>query len=478
MHLKSLPTLLLALGLSTAAQLIGQSSPNFILVLTDDQGWSSLSAPMDLRYPTAKSDYHQTPHMDALLERGMRFSQGYAASPVCSPTRYSIQFGKSPARLLYTRVIGANRADHDQLAIPQILKAANPEYRCAHFGKWHINAHPDRYGYDLNDGRTTNKEGGYHGRDRQREWGGYAEEDPKRVDSINERAIGFMRESTDAQRPFFVQLSHYAVHSSLVYSEASYTATASQQPGQVHHNRAYAAMIQDLDRSIGTLLDAIDSMGLGDTTYLIFTSDNGGMPCLPIQVSKGRPYPAGLNSPLLRGKWDLTEGGIRVPFAVVGPGIEAGSQCNEPVVSYDLMPTIAALAGATHALPKDLDGRSFAPLLKNPAATIQRPAEGLVFHFPHYNVCGLNEPHSAIRVGDYKLLKFYTSKRELLFKVADDHSESKDLAQQEPALTQQLSRALESYLHAVGAERPEESNSWKKGGYGSTQTLFLSRYSK
>ena len=124
-------------------------TPNFIVVLTDDQGWTSLSSSMDKTKPQAKSDYHQTPHIDSLLEEGMRFSNGYAAAPVCSPTRYSILFGKSPARLQRTKVDRINRVDHDQTGIPQVLKSINPEYRAAHFGKWHIGANPSRYGYDV-----------------------------------------------------------------------------------------------------------------------------------------------------------------------------------------------------------------------------------------------------------------------------------------------------------------------------------------
>ena len=471
----------LKLGLISILSLGGLSAkeaPNFILVLTDDQGWTSLSAAMDLRRPSSKSDYHKTPNMDALLERGMRFSNGYAAAPVCSPTRYSIQFGKSPARLNFTRVLGRNGADHNQIGIPQVLKAADPEYFCAHLGKWHISADPKRYGYDVHDGKTTNREGGFTMKNHIREWGGYAEDDPKRVFSLTNRAIDFMQKSVKEERPFFIQISHYAVHSDLVYNEDAFEEVGNWPAGEVHQNRAYAAMVHNLDESIGLLLEAYDTMGLAGNTYLIFTSDNGGMPTLPIQVNKGEPYSAGLNSPLLRGKWDLTEGGIRVPFAVVGPGVEAGSQSNEPIISYDLLPTIADIAGATDALPDELDGRSIRPVLKNPDNKIQRPPEGLVFHFPHYNVVGLNEPHSAIRIGDHKLLKFTSSKRGLLFNVADDPSESEDLYEANIALAGKLNAELETYLDAVDAEKPEDSNSWKNGSSGATKTLFLSRYPK
>lgn len=452
--------------------------PNFLLVLTDDQGWSSLSAPMDLSRPEARSDYHQTPNMDALLGMGMRFAHGYAASPVCSPTRYSIQFGKSPARLHYTRVLGANKADHDQVAIPGLLKSANPEYRCAHFGKWHIDEDPGRYGYDEHDGHTTNKEGGFCNKDHRKQWGGYAEEDPKRVHSITRRAIDFMRRSVREERPFFVQLSHYAVHSDIVYSEDSLHAVGSWPLGKQHKSPAYAAMLRDLDLSIGTLLEAYRSMGLAENTYLIFLSDNGGMPVLPIQVNEGRPYRLGLNLPLLRGKWDLTEGGIRVPFAIAGPGIEPGSQSDTPVISYDLLPTITDLAGIREELPENLDGGSLRPLFENPEGEVRRSFEGLVFHFPHYNIVGLFEPHSAIRVGDSKLLKFYSSERSLLFNVAGDIGESTDLSAVQPENKRQLEALLAGYLEAVEAERPEDSSSWAKGKNGKVKTKFFRRYSE
>ena len=379
-------------------------------------------------------------------------------------------------RLHRTRVQGKNRADHNQMGIPQALKSANPEYRCGHFGKWHIDADPDRYGYDADDGRTTNKQGGFTMKNRQREWGGYAEEDPKRVHSVTKRAIDFMRDSVAQERPFFVQISHYAVHSDIVYSQASFDEAGAWEKGDLHRSQPYAAMMRDLDESIGTLLQAYESMGLAENTYLIFTSDNGGMPVLPIQVNKGRPYKAGLNSPLLRGKWDLAEGGIRVPFAIAGPGIKPRSQSSAPVVSSDLLPTIADLADAAESLPDNLDGGSFRPLFDDPEAEVQRPVEGIVFHFPHYNIVGMYEPHSAIRVGDYKLLKFYASDRALLFNVAEDISETHDLSEREPARKAQLDDMLTRYLRAVDAERPEESSSWAKGGHGEVKTKFLSRY--
>ena len=171
------------------------SSPNFIVILVDDLGWSSLSTSMDKRSPDARSDYYKTPNIDALIEMGMRFSNGYAASPVCAPTRYSLQFGKTPARIGITRGLGPNNAKHDQIGIPQLLKRLDPRYRTAHLGKWHIDEDPSRYGYDLHDGITKNKPGGFTLGNHKRQWKGYAEKDPKRIESLTNRAIEFLRDS-------------------------------------------------------------------------------------------------------------------------------------------------------------------------------------------------------------------------------------------------------------------------------------------
>ena len=247
--------LLLSLVNSTSASTSASTSPNFILVVADDFGWASMSTSMDKQKPTAKSDFYTTPNIDSLVESGLRFSNGYAAAPVCSPTRYSIQFGKTPARLKRTRGMGKNLADHNQVGIPQVLKSIDKNYRTAHIGKWHIDEDPARYGYDLHDGITKNKEGDFDNNPSQ--WKGYAEEDPKRVDSLTARGIAFMRESTEKQQPFFLQLSHYAVHSNIVYSESSFAEVALREKGKLHNDQGYAAMVQDMDLSIGTLLNLV-----------------------------------------------------------------------------------------------------------------------------------------------------------------------------------------------------------------------------
>lgn len=452
-----------------------RAAPNFILVLADDLGWTSLSKASDANLPEARSDFYQTPHIDALGDAGMRFSNAYAAAPVCSPTRYSIQFGKTPARLLRTRSDKPNRVDHEQVSLPQVLKAIDPSYRAAHFGKWHIDADPAELGYDEHDGVTNNKTGGFVNDHTQ--WKGYADADPKRVDSLTRRAIAFIQDSVARDQPFYLQISHYAVHSNIEYSEESFAYFGEQERGDLHKNQGYAAMVRDLDSAIGTLMQAYQEMGLAEDTYLIFASDNGGMPVLPMQVNRGRPYAQGLNSPLLRGKWDLTEGGIRVPFAVVGPGIEPGSQSDTPVVTYDLLPTVSELADAGHALPDDLDGGSLAGLLADPTAPVSRPLDALIFHYPHYNRVGMNEPHSAIREGDYKLIRYPVSDRSLLFDLSRDIGESNDLSEQDPERRARLEEKLARYLQSVDAERPEQGSKWLTvGEAGKVRTKFFQRY--
>lgn len=451
------------------------SAPNFIVVLADDLGWTSLSKPSDLSLSDAKSDFHHTPHIDALGDYGMRFSNAYAAAPVCSPTRYSIQFGKTPARLLRTRSDKPNRVDHGQTSLPQILKSIDASYRTAHFGKWHIDKEPGGLGYDEHDGITDNKAGGFVNDHSQ--WKGYVEEDPKRVDSLTRRAIAFIQDSISQGRPFFLQISHYAVHSSIEYSEESFAYFAEQEAGDLHRDQGYAAMLRDLDLAVGALMQAYQELGLEESTYLFFLSDNGGMPVLPMQVNRGRPYKRSLNSPLLRGKWDLTEGGIRVPFAVVGPGIESGVQSDTPIVTYDILPTLAVLAGSTAPLPEGLDGGSFAGLLSDPTAVVSRPFDGLVFHYPHYNRVGMNEPHSAIREGDYKLIHYPVSDRSLLFNLRTDLGETKDLSRSDPERTRRLEEKLARYLQSVGAERPEQGSKWVSvGEEGKVRTKFFQRY--
>jgi len=430
-----------------------EDKPNIILILTDDQGWTDTSVQMMANRPDSKSDFYQTPNLERMAKEGMVFSNAYSPAPVCTPTRVSIQFGKTPARLKNTGHYRTARSDFDdEFSIPQAIKAVDPSYAAAHFGKWGgQKTSPEQAGYDRSDGNTNN----YHG-----DWRSLKDkrpvpvDDPKRIFSLTRRANEFMEEQVEAGRPFYLQVSHYAVHSQhralketiekykklLPGKKCTSADYESPPPGVNEWALEYAAMIDNLDTSLGMLLDKIDELGIADNTYIIFFSDNGGA------------FRA--NVPLKEGKGTLWEGGIRVPMVVRGPGIKPGSYCNTPIVGYDFLPTFVDLAGSrTKMLPKNIDGGSLQALFENEGeGRVNRPIEGLIFHFPYYN----GVPMSAIRLGDYKLLKDCQTGEIHLYNLADDLGETHDLAAQMPQKVKQLHRKLMNYLDSIDAEKAED----------------------
>jgi len=438
-------------------------SPNFLFILLDDCGWTTFSTPMDKNIPGSCSDYYQSPNLDRLVNSGMRFSSGYAAAAISSPTRHSIQTGMTPARINHIRV-GQN-TDHidypNLLSIPKILKTANPDYICAHFGKWHLDCDPSVMGYDYSDGATTNEQGnqgitskvcppGYTPKDKNDTWLFInSSKDPKLVFSVTDRSVKFLEDRTGDKHPFYLQVSYYAMHKEITSTKESYAKFDALPRGEKHTHATFAAMVWDADRAVGQLLGKLHELGLDKNTYIIMMADNGGVAFLPpskkVAEDKGG---YGENTPLQRGKWDLTEGGIRVPFAVAGPGIAANSQCDTPVIAYDIMPTIAQLAGYQRALPDTLDGRSFVGLLRGEAPTGDRD---LYFHNPFRPSVGLDRPQSAIREGDWKVLEFLDNGQRELFNLKDDIGEAHDLSKQDPERTKALGDKLDNYLSSVHA---------------------------
>ena len=193
-----------------------KKSPNFVLFLVDDQGWSGTSVQMSDEVDSSKSLYFQTPNLEKLASNGMRFSRGYSSSPVCSPSRYSIQFAQSAARLKMIRVgMDTKHINHDkQITIPKKLKEINPNYATAHFGKWGIDAEPSLLGYDYHDGQNGNKEGEFVNNKTQ--WETTYSDDPKKIFSLSEKATNFLNEQKKLDKPFFLQISHYAVHTNII----------------------------------------------------------------------------------------------------------------------------------------------------------------------------------------------------------------------------------------------------------------------
>lgn len=458
--------LLLVLAVSVAA---AERRPNFLVILSDDHGWSQLSQTMDPRVPQAQSAFLRTPNIDRIGREGLRFSSGYAPAPLCTPTRRSILHGTTAARSGSEFASTWKPTEH--LSLPQALKKADAAYRTAHFGKWgeQMNALPEEVGYDSSDGQTGNNTGGMPATlnapptaaTAPKNKAGKAtklghentpphytnQEDPKLTGHVTDRTLAFMRDSVRSNKPFFIQASYYAVHLSIVCREETLKRVQARGAPDRQYTHAFVAMLEELDAGVGRLLEGLKELGVDDNTYVVFTADNGGRGTVPGYDASKLPA----NHPLTGAKHSLFEGGIRVPFLVKGPGIQPGQVCHVPVASYDLLPTFYELAGGTAPLPREIDGVSLRPLFRDPArGTVTRAAGGLIFHRPGNRV-------SAIRQGDYKLLANWDRKGGIasrqLFNVASNPiEEGRDIASQEPARADALEKALLAYLKSVKAE--------------------------
>jgi arylsulfatase A-like enzyme len=436
------------------------NSPNFIVILVDDQGWNGTSVQMSDREPLSKSDYHQTPHLEKLANNGMRFSSAYASAPVCSPSRYAIQLGQTPARLRMIRVgMNTNHINHKTpFTIPKLLKEINPNYKTAHFGKWGIDVDPSVLGYDESDGITGNKDGGFDYKNHKKQWRNNISEDPKKIFSTTNSAIDFIERQADNKAPFFLQISHYAVHSDIMMREATLDKYQELPKGKYQNHTGFAAMTEDLDAGLGLLLDKIKALGLENETYIIYTSDNGAVPIMPPRMR----YINGSNTPLSRGKWDAMEGGIRVPFIIAGPKIKAGVESRVPISFSDLLPSIIDIAGNKLPQYDHLDGGSFKKVaFKNGKGKVKRNNDAIVFHVPYENGIALKRAHSAIIVDNFKLLKFYDNNQLMLFELNSDYGEKNDLSQVLIEKTKTLEATLEAYLTKVKAPKWQPGIHWK-----------------
>ncbi|MFC2116980.1 sulfatase, partial [Bacteroidota bacterium] len=422
-------------------------SPNFIVILTDDQSWVGTSFLNDPDDPRTKSDYYQTPNMERLAQMGMRFTDGYAPAPLCNPTRRSILIGQQTARHFM-------QADPEiwckyyrkQLSIPGMLKNINPKYKAAHYGKWdqrYDRVTPAEMGYDRSDGYTGNGEGLGRGTDWPK-----ASDNPKLIFSVTDSASNFMEDQVADGNPFYVQVSHYAVHLGMYYTQKSLDKYNGLAHGEKHHIPEFAAMTEDLDTGIGLLLDKVKELGITDNTYIIFLSDNGGRNSQSIGGEQTVPR----NFPLRDGKGSCYEGGIRTPFVVLGPNVEPNSVCRVPVTGLDILPTLADLAGNKDALPETLDGGSMRQVIHNKGkGIVERNLPYIIFHHS-----GGRATQSALREGNLKLV--VTRQRDAedkieLFDLASDISEANDLSAEMPEKAQDLLDKLDAFLEETGAEK-------------------------
>jgi arylsulfatase A-like enzyme len=356
--------------------------------------------------------------------------------------------------------MNTNHINHQTaLTIPKLLKSIDPNYTAAHFGKWGIGVDPSILGYDYSDGITGNKEGGFSYKSSKKiQWGNTITEDPKKIFSTTQSAIDFIESQAKSKMPFFLQVSHYAVHSDIMAREETLEKYKNKAKGRYQKHEGFAAMTEDLDTGVGLILDRVKALGLEGDTYIIYTSDNGAVPIMPPK----RFYKQGSNFPLSRGKWDAMEGGIRVPFIVAGPEIKAGIESKTPITFSDLLPTIVDLAGNKNLNQTNLDGGSFKDILaKDGKGKVKRFSQGLIFHVPYENGIALKRAHSVMIFKEFKLIKFYDNNELMLFNIKKDIKENFNLAASPPNKVEVLEKKLGTYLSKVKAPKWKPGISWK-----------------
>lgn len=451
----------------------GAARPNVLLILADDLGWTDLGC--------YGSTFYETPNIDKLAAAGTRFSQAYASSPVCSPSRASLMTGKYPARVGITNWIGGQAVGRLN-DVPYFHGLPENEYSLAralhdsgyqtwHVGKWHLGdkrSSPQAHGFDINiGGGAVGSPSTYFS-----PYNLPALSDGPDGEYLTERltdeAIRLIR-SRDDQRPFFLNLWHYAVHTpceappDLVekYEDKARRLgldTEAIDVGEpmpawhltginirrrtVQSDPVYAAMIETLDDSVGALLAALDDTSQLDNTVIIFASDNGGL-----STAEGSPT---CNLPLAEGKGWMDDGGIRVPLIIAGPGVTAGRTDDLPTSTPDLYPTVCETAAATPGNTGSVDGVSLWPTLHG----VTREHPPLYWHYPHYSNQG-GTPTAAVRDGHWKLIRYFEDGHQELFNLVDDVSESRDLINTAPAATvDRLTAQLDQWLDNVGAIVP------------------------
>jgi arylsulfatase A-like enzyme len=445
---------------------------NIVFLLVDDLGWADVGC--------FGSKFHETPNIDQLASSGMRFTQGYAACPVCSPTRASIMTGRHPVRVDITDWIpgmATARArspifqhvnDRDNLALEEVTIAEALKltgYQTFFAGKWHLGQQgnwPTDQGFDVNIGGNSRggPPGGYYS-----PWKNPTLKSNHRGEYVTERltaeSLKFL-ETRDPNRPFLLYLSYYNVHTPITpYKKRHqhFIAKAEREfegisPQIVEHegqsrirqdNAAYASMVAAVDHSVGQLMAALKEMKLEGNTAVFFFSDNGGL------CTKKGIGPTS-NLPLRAGKGWLYEGGVRVPMIIRAPGItEPGSSCSVPVVSMDFFPTILELCGSKPMPLRHRDGASLVPLL---GQTGDLPERALYWHYPHYHGSTWT-PGASIRDGDWKLIEFYHYGNVELYNLADDPGESTDLSDLQPARRERLLTKLHAWQKKLDAKLPQ-----------------------
>lgn len=444
--------------------------PNIVFILVDDLGVT------DVGY--SGSEFYETPHIDKLASQGVVFSQAYANSAVCSPSRASIMTGQFTARHKVTDWIGANsgakwtKQHNTVLSPPDYLRAlpkANQTlaetmrsngYQTFFAGKWHIGSTgnlPTDHGFDINKGgwQKGRPVGGYFA-----PWKNPELENGPAGENLSmhlaEETVDFISQNKD--KPFFAFLSFYAVHAPIQTTQEKWQKYRDKAATRgladygfemeahlpirvVQDNPVYAGLVESMDDAVGKVLDALASNGLADNTIVVFTSDHGG-------VASGDAY-ATSNLPYRGGKGYQWEGGLRVPMIITAPGISETKSIETSATGADLYPTILDLAGLELLPNQHADGKSLKPLLEGKSIS-DRP---LYWHYPHYGNQG-GDPTSIVQEGNLKLIYYWEDGHSELYNFKADIGEQNDLAQTDPVTTSRLEAQLIQWLEDVGANTP------------------------
>jgi arylsulfatase A-like enzyme len=455
--------------------------PNIVMCLIDDLGWRDVGC--------YGSRFYETPEIDRLASLGVRCTDAYATSPLCTPSRASLLTGQYPARHGMTGLLHgsggegqclpvsyAHHLGPDQVTIADALREAG--YRTWHIGKWHLGdkGHwPEDHGFDVNIA------GSHHGRQKNGYFSPWdlpnlenGPEGEELTDHLTDRAIELIEQESD--RPFFLYMSHYAVHDPVEAKEddiAHFREKAERMglneidpftvgehyPQQAKSDRrirrrviqsdpAYAALVKNMDRNVGRLYRALEACGKAPNTLFVFSSDNGGL-------SSDGECPT-CNFPLAEGKGWAHEGGVREPTLMVWPGrIEPGRLCRDPITLCDMYPTFLSAAGLPDRPQQHADGVDLTEMLTKRLA-LQR--EAIYFHHPHYSPQG-DSPHGAIRAGDWKLIEHFEDGRLELFNLRDDQGEHRNMAARAPQTCRHLHAMLQHWRAETGALLPETKTS-------------------
>lgn len=431
--------------------------PNIILINIDDLGWRDVSF--------MGSNFFETPHIDALSKKGMLFTDGYASAANCAPSRANLMTGQWPQRHGIYTVGNSDRGKTEDrkliptknivsladslLTLPEVLK--DNGYTTCHAGKWHLTDNPTDNGFDFNIG-------GSHAGHPKSYYPPYKNVDLVAVkgirltDLIMDKTIDFI-ESTNI--PFFLNYAPYAVHTPIQPVKVLIDKYQKKSPEQGHGNVNYATMIENIDDNIGRLVKGLQDAGKFNNTFLIFTSDNGGL----FKVSKQHPLRAG--------KGSYYEGGIRVPFFFVWPEkIKENQKSEEPISNLDLFPTLLDIAQIEKPKGKNLDGNTLIPILTQKHITLDRP---LFWHFPIYLEAITHEnenrdskfrtrPGSVIRKDNWKLHHYFEDNGLELYNLKNDIGEQNDLIEKEPEKAKELLNLLNSWREETNAPIPNEQN--------------------